>query len=250
MLWWHYFLLFGAGLFVGFINTIAGSGSFLSLPILIFTGMPAGVANGTNRLPILFSSIMGVISFNKKNYFDLRNALLLAAFVIPGAIVGSFFILEIPDNLIEKIIGYIMLVFAVLTLWRPQAFNAVPKENISIKIRWYHFFMFFLIGFYGGFIQAGVGIFILFACVLSLGYDLINANSIKLALTLAFTPFSLAIFILNDQVQWIPGIIMAVGGIIGAWYGARFAIKKGIKTMKLILFIVLILSGLILVFKQ
>lgn len=193
---------------------------------------------------------MGVISFNKKNYFDLRNALLLAAFVIPGAIVGSFFILEIPDNLIEKIIGYIMLVFAVLTLWRPQAFNAVPKENISIKIRWYHFFMFFLIGFYGGFIQAGVGIFILFACVLSLGYDLINANSIKLALTLAFTPFSLAIFILNDQVQWIPGIIMAVGGIIGAWYGARFAIKKGIKTMKLILFIVLILSGLILVFKQ
>ncbi|HPS83888.1 MAG TPA: TSUP family transporter, partial [Bacteroidales bacterium] len=96
MLWWYFPLLFATGMFVGFINTIAGSGSFLSLPVLIFTGMPANVANGTNRISILMSSLTGVLSFNKKGFFDIRNALILAAFVIPGAIAGTFFVIEIP----------------------------------------------------------------------------------------------------------------------------------------------------------
>jgi len=248
MLWWYFPILFATGIFVGFINTIAGSGSFLSLPVLIWTGLPANVANGTNRISILFSSLSGVLSFNKKGFFDIRNALILAAFTIPGAIAGTFFVIEIPDELVEKIIGYIMLAFAVLTIWRPRAFNRAPKQNVRVKIRWYHCLMFILIGFYGGFIQAGVGIFMLFALVISLGYDLMNANSIKLALTLVFTPFSLAVFIYNNQVEWIPGFVVAAGSILGAMLGARVALRRGIGFIKIILFAVLILSAAKLIF--
>lgn len=248
MLWWYFPLLFFTGLLVGFVNTIAGSGSFLSLPVLIFTGMPANVANGTNRVSILLSSLTGVLSFNRKKYFDLRNALILAAFTIPGAVAGSFFVVEIPDEIVEKIIGYVMLAFAVLTLWRPHSFNRKPNPDAVFKIKWYHGILFILIGFYGGFIQAGVGIFMLFALVLSVGYDLVNANSIKLALTFVFTPFSLAVFIMNDQVEWIPGLVLAAGSILGALLGARFAIRKGIGFMKLVLFAVLLLSAAKLIF--
>lgn len=248
MLWWYFPLLFATGMFVGFVNTIAGSGSFLSLPVLILTGMPANVANGTNRISILMSSFTGVLSFNKKGFFDIRNALILAAFAIPGAIAGTFFVVEIPDELVEKLIGYIMLVFAVLTIWKPRAFNRVPQSQPHKRIRWYHCLMFVLIGFYGGFIQAGVGIFMLFALVMSLGYDLMNANSIKLALTLVFTPFSLAVFIYHNQVEWVPGLILAAGSIVGALLGARLALRKGIGFIKTILFAVLILSAAKLIF--
>jgi len=248
MLWWYFPLLFATGMFVGFINTIAGSGSFLSLPVLIWTGMPANVANGTNRISILFGSLSGVLSFNKKGFFDIRNALILAAFAIPGAIAGTFFVIEIPDEVVEKIIGYIMLAFAVLTIWKPHKFNRTPQKDLQVKIRWYHCLMFVLIGFYGGFIQAGVGIFMLFALVLSAGYDLMNANSIKLALTLVFTPFSLAVFIYHNQVEWIPGLVVAAGSILGAMLGARVALRRGIGFIKIILFAVLILSAVILIF--
>ena len=120
MLWWYFPILFATGMFVGFINTIAGSGSFLSLPVLIWMGLPANIANGTNRLSILFSSLSGVLSFNKKGFFDIKNALILSAFTIPGAIIGTLYVIEIPDDLVEKIIGYIMLVFAILTIWNPK----------------------------------------------------------------------------------------------------------------------------------
>ena len=248
MLWWYFPLLFATGMFVGFINTIAGSGSFLSLPVLILTGMPANVANGTNRVSILLSSLTGVLSFNTKGFFDLRNALILAAFAIPGAIAGTFFVIEIPDELVEKLIGYIMLIFALLTIWKPRAFNRRPQTQMQVHIRWYHCLMFVLIGFYGGFIQAGVGIFMLFALVISLGYDLMNANSIKLALTLVFTPFSLAVFIFHNQVEWVPGLILAAGSIVGALIGARMALRRGIGFIKIILFTVLILSAAKLIF--
>ena len=248
MLWWYFPILFATGMFVGFINTIAGSGSFLSLPVLIWMGLPANIANGTNRLSILFSSLSGVLSFNKKGFFDIKNALILSAFTIPGAIIGTLYVIEIPDDLVEKIIGYIMLVFAILTIWKPKAFNRPPSHSINKRIRWYHCIIFLLIGFYGGFIQAGVGIFMLFAIVISLGYDLINANSIKLALTLVFTPFSLVVFICYNQVEWIPGLVVATGGILGAWLGARVALRKGIGFIKTILFAVLIASALKLIF--
>lgn len=244
MLWWYFPLLFFTGIVVGFINTIAGSGSFLTLPMLIFTGMPAPVANGTNRVSILLQTLTGLLSFRKQNMLDLKNAAILACFTIPGAVAGSFVVVDIPADILQNIIGYVMLLFAVLTIWKPSAFKRKAETGTQIKLKWYHFALFVVIGFYGGFIQAGVGIFILFALVLTAGYDLIKANAIKLALTFVFTPFSLAVFIYNDQVEWIPGLVLAAGSIAGAMWGAHFAIKRGTNAVRIVLFIVLALSSL------
>ncbi len=244
MQWWYFLLLFVVGIVVGFVNTLAGSGSFLTFPVLVLTGMPAPVANGTNRISILLQSLTGVLSFRRKKMLDVRTALILSAFTIPGALAGSLVVVDIPGEWLQKMIGYIMVVFAILTLWKPGAFSKAPQPMSLVKIRWYHALLFLAIGFYGGFIQAGVGIFMLFSLVLAMGFDLVRANAIKLALTFVFTPFALVVFIINDQVDWIPGLVLAAGSMIGAWWAARLAIKKGSAFIRIVLFIVLAASSI------
>lgn len=243
MIWWYFPLLFGVGLLVGFVNTLAGSGSFLTLPVLILTGMPPVVANGTNRVSILLQSLTGVWSFNRKKLFDVKNALILAAFTIPGAIAGTLIVVDIPDDMLQSVIGYIMIVFAFLTIFKPSTFKKETDENHTIRIRWYHAFLFLAIGFYGGFLQAGVGILMLFSLVLTLGYDLFRANAVKLALTFVFTPFSLAIFIINDHIDWVPGLVLAAGSMLGAWWATKLAIKNGAGLIRIVLFIMLAFSA-------
>ena len=238
-------LIFTAGIIVGFINTLSGGGSVITLPLLMFIGLDISVANGTNRIGILLQTITGILTFRKQKILDLKRGLLLSVPVILGALTGTSIAVEVPSYLLEKIIGIIFIILIVIIITQPKKWNkTIMYGEENIKIKKYHYFILFLIGIYGGFIQAGVGIFMLFVLVSLIGYDIIKANALKLFLTFIFTPFAIIIFWQNEQIDWGIGFILGAGSIIGAFVAAKSAIKIGEKKIKWLVIAMVLFSAL------
>ncbi len=239
-----YLLAMFGGTIAGFINTLAGSGSLITLPILIFLGLPANVANGTNRIGILFQSIVGIFKFQQSGKLPWGNGQFLIWPTTLGAIVGAFIAIDLNEQWMNYSIAAVMLCMLAVILFKPEKWL---KEHTELADNYRgigNFALFFAIGFYGGFIQAGVGVFLLIAMVARCGFSMVNANAIKLVLVLIFTIPAAAIFIYYGQVDWTLGIIMALGQGLGAWLAATFA--TGSKTAALwtrrLLIVVIILS--------
>ncbi len=243
MEWYLYPAVVAAGFVAGFINTLAGSGSLVTLPLLIFLGLPANVANGTNRVAIFLQNVVGVSSFRQQKVLDLRGGLMLAAPAIVGAIVGAQIAVNLNETVMRRTIGALMVVMLVVIFVRPKRWLEGRPEAEIQHSGWQQWLVFFGIGLYGGFIQAGVGIFLLAGLVLSAGYDLVRANAVKVLIVLCFTLFALAVFVINDQVVWGIGLILAVGNMLGAWVAARMAVKRGAAFVRWLLIAVVIVSA-------
>ncbi|MBT3749969.1 MAG: sulfite exporter TauE/SafE family protein [Bacteroidetes bacterium] len=238
MEWYFIPALIGAGILCGFINTLAGSGSLISLPLLMFMGLPANVANGTNRVAILLQNIVGVSSFKKQKVFKISEGIWLAIPAILGSLLGASMAISLNEEIMTKVIGGLLVFMFFIILLKPDAWIKGQAGLIRSKHNLLQIVIFFFIGIYGCFIQAGVGFFLLAGLVLGTGFDLVKANAIKLLIVLLYTPFALAIFIYNDQVYWIAGLILGVGNMIGAFVASRFAVSWGAKAVRIILLII------------
>jgi uncharacterized membrane protein YfcA len=233
--WWLYIAVVGAGIVAGFINTLAGSGSLLTLPLLMFMGLPANMANGTNRIGILFQSIVGTAGFNQQKVLDLKMGFVYGIPTILGAIAGAILALSFSDVAMEKAIAILLLVMFFLVLFKPevwikgQAGKTKQKPNLLIVM------VFFLIGVYGGFIQAGVGLFLLAGLVLGAGADLVKANALKVFLVLLYTPVVLLFFMKENQIDFKLGLILAIGNSIGAYLGTKVAVSWGPRFIRIVL---------------
>lgn len=232
-----------AGLAAGFINTLAGSGSLLSLPALIFAGLPANVANATNRVAILLQNVVAVGSFHHLEVLDVRGGLRLAAPALVGAALGAQIAVDIDETAMRRAIGAVMLAMLPVLLIRPGRWLAGDPERARHGGGWTRSAVFFAVGLYGGFIQAGVGIFLLTALVLEAGYDIVRANAVKLLIVLCYTILALGIFIFNDLVDWRLGLVLAAGNMTGAWIGSRVAVRRGPEFVRWLLIVVVILAG-------
>lgn len=244
MSWPEIVVLIVSGILVGFINTLAGGGTIISLCLLIFLGLPAGVANGTNRIAVIFQNLIAVISFRKQKILDLKKGLLLSLPTAAGSIVGAFVATELSNNLLEKCIALVMVMMLFFLLYKPARWIKGKSELQTKKISWFQVVIYLLIGFYGGFIHMGVGFFLLAGLVLSSGYDLVHANAIKNLIVLVYSPFALVVFILNDQVDYKIGLILSIGNIVGAYLASRFAVKWGANFVRWVLVIFIIVSVL------
>ncbi len=246
MEWYLYPLVVAAGFAAGFINTLAGSGSLVTLPLLIFIGLPPTVANGTNRVAILLQNVVGVSSFRQQKMLNFRRGLILAAPAVVGGIIGALIAVDVDDETLRLTIGGLMVVMLIVTLIRPKRWlEGLPGADDSPTSVW-QMVIFFVIGVYGGFIQAGVGIFLLAGLVLSAGYDLVRANAVKVLIVLCFTVFALIVFVVNDQVNWVVGPVLALGNMSGAWVASRMAVKRGAKFVRWLLIAVLAVSSVLL----
>jgi len=234
MEWYEILLLVAAGVIAGFINTLAGSGSLLTLPLFMAFGLSAPVANGTNRIGILFQSITSVFSFKKQNLLDFPTALKIAIPSVIGSVLGAWIAVDINERVMKTTIGILLILMFFLILWKPNRWIKDNAGHPPLPL-WVQVIIFFFVGMYGGFIQAGVGFFLLAALVIASGLDLIRANALKVLLILLYTPFSLAIFIMNHQVDYKLGLIVAAGGIIGAWIGAKMSVTWGPVVVRYIL---------------
>ena len=221
--WYHYAACLLAGLLAGIINTLAGSGSLITLPILMFLGLPATIANGTNRVGAIATSVIGAKTFLKKEKLPRHNLYWIIIPALVGAILGASIAVDINEEVLYKIIGFVMLIMLVVILIRPKRFLKIDHSSKSNTSRALLVLWMFVLGIYGGFIQAGIGIFLIVTFVLLINVTLNQANLLKLILVLIFTIPVLFIFILHDQVDWVFGILLAFGQGVGAWLAARFA---------------------------
>jgi uncharacterized membrane protein YfcA len=231
------------GFIAGFINTLAGSGSLITLPVLILLGLPANVANGTNRVGVLLQNIVAVATFRRGGTLEFGGSLKLAIPAILGSVLGASLAVDLDEAMLNRTIGVLMLVMLAVILLRPrrwlEAHTSDTAAHYAVQAP-----IFFVIGAYGGFIQAGVGIFLLAGLVLASGYNLVGANAIKNFIVLLFTLAALAVFVINDQVRWGLGLLLAVGNAGGAWVAARMAVARGAPFVRYALIAILLLASI------
>lgn len=230
-----YLLLFGAGSIAGTLNVLAGGGSFLTLPLLIFLGLPSTVANGTNRVAILVQNVGAVWSFHRHGKTDwawLRRAALPA---VAGAGVGAWAAIRIDDASFQRILAGLMAAFTLVILVDPLRRRLRPDSPVEgggategrTRTSGLAFSLAFVgVGAYGGFVQAGVGFFILSIATLA-GLDLVRGNALKVLVVLAFTPIALAAFAAAGKVDWGMGAALAAGNLVGGLLGTRLTVLKG-----------------------
>jgi len=221
-----YVLLFGVGLVAGALNVIAGGGSFLTLPILIFLGLPPTVANGTNRVGIFLQNIAAVWGFNRHRVLDWRYVVWAAVPATFGAAIGTWAAMAIGDEAFRRILAFLMIAVTLWTLWDPLRRRKgflEPGERPRVAPLAVGFFF---VGIYGGFVQAGVGFLILATTTLA-GLDLVRGNAVKVLSVLIYTALSLGLFAWNGKVVWDLGLALAVGTVAGSQLGVRLAVLKG-----------------------
>ena len=245
----HTVLLFSTGIFAGFLNTVAAGGSLLALPMLIFLTSDPILSNGTNRVAIFFQNISAIIGFRRKGISNFRYGLALAVPAVIGAGLGAKIAIGTDAALFQFILAAVMLVMLTLTLLNPTARLKNRIENSSTGSKIIAMAVFFVIGIYGGFIQAGVGLLIITALRLLTGTDLVRANAIKVLVIFFYTVLALGIFIMEKQVDWALGVTLAIGNATGAWIGSHWAVEKGDKWIKVVLVVSILAFSVNLVLK-
>ena len=241
---WQLFLLAGVGVLSGFLNVIAGGGSLLALPVLVFMGLPGNVANGTNRVAIVAQNASAFTSFFRKGYSELRTMLTLALCAVPGAALGAYLGTQVSGELFNRILGGLMIVLLILMSRKPADAEVAEKPR---RLVLGHFLM-VAVGFYGGFIQAGVGFFVMAVLYRVVGLDLIRVNAYKVFIIGIYTLVALAIFADRGLVLWLAGAALAVGTTIGGWIGAHYTIKRGERLIRVVLNAVLVIMAVRLLF--
>ena len=220
--------LAGVGALAGTLNVLAGGGSFLSLPLLVFLGLPPTVANGTNRVAILLQNAAAVWRFQRHGLVRRSWVALAGIPAATGAVLGTWAAIEVGDEAFRRVLAGLMVGAVLWTLWDPLHRRAAPStgtpeitgSRIGLAAA------FFGVGVYGGFVQAGIG-FLLAAVVTWAGLDLVRGNALKVLVVLALTPLSLALFAWGGKVAWSAGVPLAIGNLLGALAGVRLTVLKG-----------------------
>lgn len=231
------------GFFAGFINVFAGGGSLLTLPLLIFMGLPANVANGTNRIALILQNIVATGSFRQQKVLDFKQGIFLVIPACVGSIIGALVAVNLNEQILETTIGILLVVMFLFILLNPEKWLIKPEEKKLVKPTLIQILIFFVIGLYGGFIQAGIGFFLIAALVMIVGVDLVKANALKLFIVLIYNLLAFVVFVINQQVNYKIGFTLAIGNMLGAFVASRIAVKKGPQLVRYILLIALIISA-------
>lgn len=233
-------LLIFTGFIAGIINVMAGGGSMLTFPLLIFLGLPPNVANGTNRVAILIQNIFSNAGFKSKGVSTFPFSIYLAISALIGSIIGAQLAIDIKGEVFNKILAVILLITVSTLVFKPNYNLSSLQDRLIGKHLVFSTIAFFFIGVYGGFIQVGVGFIILWALSQINHLDLVRSNAVKVFVVFIYTIASVVIFAYNDKINWSYGLILAVGNGAGGWFGSRWSVVKGEKLIKTILIIAVI----------
>jgi len=242
--WSMYPLIVLAGFLAGFVNTLAGSGSAVSLTLLTFLNVPIDVANGTNRVAILLQNLVAVHGFNRDGRIDWQVAVRLALPACLGSIVGALIATAVDEASLRMAVGVVMLCVLASLFIGPKRWLEGQARSIAERTGWGQLLLYFGVGVYGGCIQVGVGVLLLVSLVLCSGYDLVRGNGVKVLIILCFTVFALAVFVCRGKVDWGIGATLALGNMAGAAVATRQAARRGAGFVRVLLITVVAAAAL------
>lgn len=235
---WHLPLLALIGIFAGFINVVAGGGSLLTLPTLIFLGLPSNVANASNRIAIIFQNLFAAKGFKEEKISTYPYNMYISASALVGALLGAQLSVHIDDALFQKVLAVIMVFIVLYTIFKPGNKGIKATEKLDTKSKVIGTIVFFFIGIYGGFVQAGVGLVVMAALSIVNNFSLVKANSAKVIVILVFNLAAFSVFLFNDIVNWKYGLSLAVGNSIGGYIASKWQVKSGEIWIKRILLVI------------
>ncbi|MDV7187248.1 sulfite exporter TauE/SafE family protein [Lutibacter sp. TH_r2] len=232
------------GFVTGVINTIAGGGSLLTLPILIFLGLPPNIANGTNRIGIFFQSIFTTAGFKSKGVVTFPFSIYIGISALLGSILGAQIAVDIKGDTFNKIFAIIMILVVFYMVFKSKFKHLEGIEKTTGKHLWLSIVLFFFVGIYGGFIQAGVGFVILLILSSVNNISLVKSNAIKVVVVLIYTFAAIAVFIYNNSINWRLGLTLALGNAAGGWFASRWSVKKGDGMIRYFLIVMVIIMAI------
>ncbi len=232
-----FLILVFVGLMAGAINTLGGGGSLLTLPALIFLGLPPSIANASNRIGILFSSISATTGYASKGVMNFPFNIYLGFSALFGSLLGAKIAIEIDGLLFNKILSILMIIVLLLIVFKPSNTQNNFVEKLHGKHLLISILIFFLIGIYGGFINAGIGIIIMFFLNSFNNLSLVKSNATKVSVVSIYTFAAVLFFAYNNKIDWEAGFVLATGTSVGAWLASRWSVLKGDKTIKIFLII-------------
>ncbi len=225
MEWYQYVIAIVGGAIAGGINTLAGNGSAITLTILTeVIGLPGNMANGTNRVGVLTQSAAGSWAFYKHGKLNFDRSSVNLSLTVIGAIVGVMVAINVSNEQFLFVFKYLLLAMFFVLLVKPKRWLSQTEEQVNENL-FLTIPLYFALGFYGGFIQMGMGIFYLATMVLVARYSIIEGNALKSFVVFLYTLVVLFIFASKGLVQWDVGAILAIGQTAGGWYTAKFASK-------------------------
>ena len=238
------FLLIIVGFFAGIINTLAGGGSLFTLPVLIFLGLPPSVANGTNRIVIVIQSLGGTLGYQSKKINTFPFPIYLGVTASIGSLIGAQIALQLDGTIFNRILAVIMLIVGLLILIRQNSLSSNLPERLTGKYLIYAVLGFFIIGIYGGFINAGIGIVIMIFLNRLNRLSLVKTNATKVLVVMIYSTVALIFFAFNDAVNWKLGLLMALGTLFGAWWASRWSVRKGDRVIRIAMLLAIFIMSI------
>ena len=238
------FLLIIVGFFAGIINTLAGGGSLFTLPVLIFLGLPPSVANGTNRIVIVIQSLGGTLGYQSKKINTFPFPIYLGVIASIGSLIGAQIALQLDGAIFNRILAVIMLIVGLLILIRQNSLSSNLPERLTGKYLIYAVLGFFIIGIYGGFINAGIGIVIMIFLNRLNRLSLVKTNATKVLVVMIYSTVALIFFAFNDAVNWKLGLLMALGTLFGAWWASRWSVRKGDRVIRIAMLLTIFIMSI------
>lgn len=235
MLWWEACLLVFGGAAAGFINANAGGGSILTVPLLVLAGVSGNSANASNRVGVLTSNLAAATAFRRLGVRGLSTAWPILLPIVAGSLVGSYAITSFTDEAFERFFGLLMLPIVFLSIKRPKVNLHAQRWPLPVTV-----VAFTLVGVYGGAVQAGVGL-VMLALLTRAGYDLVEANNVKVVANLTLTTAALPVFLWQGKVEWLPALVLAAGFTAGGYVGAHAAVKGGERLIRAVMVVAAVL---------
>jgi uncharacterized membrane protein YfcA len=227
------------GLASGFINTLAGGGSAITLPVLTELIGP-NAANGTTRVAVQLANLAALGKFARGGAVPWRRVLPLVPAAMLGAGFGAWTATLLSAGATRRVFAFVLVFVAASVLVRPSRW--VEGRETVLPMGWRQV-IFLAIGFYGGFVQAGVGFLLLAGLVLGSGLDLVKGNGAKVLIIAAYTPVALAFFAAAAQVDLGVGAVLSIGQVTGAWVAAHLALRRGAGFVRWILVVAAIVAA-------
>ncbi len=225
-----FLILFSVAFFAGLVDAIAGGGGLLTIPALLYAGLPPAAALATNKLQSTFGSFTAAAYFVKKKMVNLREMKLMIALTFIGAALGVFALLQIDASVLKQIIPVLLIAIGLYFLFFPNIGSLDNEKRISIVV--FSFLVAFGVGFYDGFFGPGTGSFFAIAFVLLLGFNLTKATAHAKVLNFISNIASLCFFMIFGKIYWTLGLCMGLGQMCGAFVGARMVVKNGQKIIR------------------